>query len=52
MSLPSVALLTGIQSATNVTETPEAVVTQKAKVAGKMPPPPPPSVPILILFVH
>ena len=39
-------------SATKVTETPETIVTQKAKVTGKMPPPPPPNVPILIVFVH
>jgi hypothetical protein len=37
-------------SATRITETPETVVTQKAMLAGKMPPPPPPppDVPIMI----
>jgi len=37
-------------SATRITETPETVVTQKAMLAGKMPPPPPPppDVPILV----
>jgi len=37
-------------SATRITETPETVVTQKAFLAGKMPPPtpPPPDVPILV----
>jgi hypothetical protein len=37
-------------SATKVTEVPETVITQKAMLAGKMPPPPPPpaDVPILV----
>jgi len=39
-------------SATKVTETPETVVTQKAKVTGTMPPPPPANIPILILVAH
>jgi len=40
-------------SATRITETPETVVTQKAMLAGKMPPPPPPppDVPVLIALV-
>ena len=39
-------------SATKVTETPETVVTQKAKVTGKMPPPPPANIPILFVVLH
>jgi hypothetical protein len=33
-------------------ETPETVVTQKTKVAGKMPPSPPLNVPILVVVLH
>jgi hypothetical protein len=39
-------------TATKVTETPETVVTQKAKVTGKMPPPPPANIPILFVVLH
>ena len=39
-------------SATKVTETPETVVTQKAKVTGTMPPPPPANIPILFVVLH
>ena len=39
-------------SATKVTETPETVVTQKAKVTGTMPPPPPANIPILFVVIH
>lgn len=39
-------------SATKVTETPETIVSQKAKVTGTMPPPPPANIPILILVAH
>jgi hypothetical protein len=39
-------------SATKVTETPETIVTQKAKVTGTMPPPPPANIPILFVVLH